>query len=222
MLTLAGMLAVRRCAPDRWLPWSDIARNTLGWLFPAGRLWRRRPVFSTISFTFHAGLLAVPLTLAAHILLWKGATGLAWPAISHSLSNWLTLTVILTGLALAFARALHKSTRALSRVQDFAWPVLLTGPFVTGYLCANVALSPPAYQALLVGHIYSGDLILLLIPFTKIAHCVLAPFSQAVSALSWKLAPGAGDRVAADLGYAGSPTWTEGARFSGQALHKGA
>ena len=28
-------------------------------------------------------------------------------------------------------------------------------------------------------HVYSADLIMLLIPFTKIAHCVLAPLSQA-------------------------------------------
>ena len=34
-----------------------------GWLFPLGRLWRKRPVYSTVSFLFHVGLILVPLFL---------------------------------------------------------------------------------------------------------------------------------------------------------------
>ena len=56
-------------------------------------------------------------------------------------------------------------------------------------------------------HVYSANLILLLIPFSKIAHCVLTPLSQVVTAVAWKFPAGAGDRVAATLGYADRPTW---------------
>ena len=108
----------------------------------------------------------------------------------------------------------HRGMRALSRGQDFAWPLLLVVPFVTGYLCSNAALGPQTYRASMLLHVYSADLILLLMPFTKIAHCVLAPFSQAIGALGWKLSPGAGDRVAATLGYASRPTWIEGSRLT--------
>jgi nitrate reductase gamma subunit len=212
VLTLVGVSEVWRHTPDSHMPWRDIARNTLGWLVPARRLWRRRPVYSTVSFVFHIGLLVVPLMLAAHVLLWKRAVGFAWPAIPYSLANWLTLTVILTGLLLALARALHPGSRSLSRAQDFAWPLLLVLPFLSGYLCSNAALSPQAYRGFLLVHIYAADLVLLLIPFTKIAHCVLAPFSQLVSAMSWKLTPGAGDRVEETLGFADRPTWIEGSR----------
>ena len=61
-------------------------------------------------------------------------------------------------------------------------------------------------------HVYSADLIMLMIPFTKIAHCVLAPLSQTVTAVAWKFVPGAGERVAATLGYADRPIWAEQAR----------
>jgi hypothetical protein len=41
---------------------------------------------------------------------------------------------------------------------------------------------------------------------------VLAPLSQLVTAASWKFVPGAGDRVAATLGYGELPSWTANAR----------
>jgi nitrate reductase gamma subunit len=58
-------------------------------------------------------------------------------------------------------------------------------------------------------HLLSANTVMLLLPFTKIAHCVLQPMSQLVTALSWKFVPGAGDRVAATLGYANRPSWVE-------------
>ena len=66
-------------------------------------------------------------------------------------------------------------------------------------------------------HVYSADAIMLMIPFTKLAHCVLAPLSQAVTAVAWKFPAGAGDRVAATLGYADRPSWLPGARLQDSA-----
>jgi hypothetical protein len=86
-------------------------------------------------------------------------------------------------------------------------------PFITGFLCTNVAIGPKTYQSLMLVHVYSANLIMLLIPFTKIAHCVLAPLSQVVTAIAWKFPAGAGDRVAATLGYADRPTWLPKARL---------
>jgi len=77
----------------------------------------------------------------------------------------------------------------------------------------NVGIVPKTYQSLMLVHVYSANLIMLLIPFTKIAHCVLAPLSQLVTAIAWKFPAGAGDRVAATLGYADRPTWLPKARL---------
>jgi hypothetical protein len=88
-------------------------------------------------------------------------------------------------------------------------------PFVTGYICSNALIGPKAYQSMMLVHVYSADLILILIPFTKIAHCVLMPLSQLVTAVSWKFVPGAGAKVAATLGYADRPVWTEKSRLGG-------
>jgi len=217
VLTIVGIGGAYRRSSDRIVPWKEIARQTLGWLGPVGRLWRTRPAYSVTSALFHLGLLSVPLFLAVHVLLWRRSAGFAWPAMPQQLADHLTLLTIAAGLGLLCGRVFHGGARALSRLQDYVWPLLLVVPFATGYVCAHAAIAPKTYQAMMLAHIYSADLILAMIPFTKIAHCVLAPLSQVVTAVSWKFVPGAGDRVAATLGYADLPNWMEHARSGARA-----
>lgn len=217
LLTIIEIVAAYRRSPDRIVAWREIAGQTLAWLLPVGRLWRKRPIYSVTSFLFHVGLLLVPCFLAAHVLLWKRSVGIAWPAIPQDLADWLTLLTIVTGLGLFFGRLLHPAARALSRRQDYLWPLLLVVPFATGYICSNAPIRPSTYQPLMLVHVYSADLILLLMPFTKIAHCVLAPLSRLATAVAWKFVPGAGDRVAGTLGFEDRPSWMEKARLGGEA-----
>jgi len=212
LLTMAGIAEAYWRSPDKIIAWGEIARQTIAWLVPVGRLGRKRPLYSAASFLFHVGLLLVPFFLTAHVLLWQRSTGWAWPALSQKLADGLTLLTIVAGLGLFCGRLLDPRARALSRRQDYLWPLLLAVPFATGYLCSNAALGPSTYQTMMLLHVYSGDLIMLMIPFTKIAHCVLAPLSQLVTAVSWKFVPGAGDRVTATLGLADRPSWMEKAR----------
>lgn len=213
LLTLAGLAQSYRRSADRIVPWGQVALQTAAWLLPVGRFWRRRPVYGAASLLFHLGLLTVPLFFTAHVLLWKRSVGFAWPALPLAAANWLTWLVIATGMALFAGRVFHSGARRLSRPQDYVWPLLLVIPFVTGYVCANIAVRPSSYQALMLVHVYSANAIMLMAPFTKLAHCVLAPLSQAVTAVAWKFPPGAGARVAATLGYADRPSWVERARL---------
>ena len=73
---------------------------------------------------------------------------------------------------------------------------------------------PRDYEWLLLVHIYAADLILVLVPFTKLSHCILSLLSQTVTAVAWKFPAGAGDRVAATLGYADRPNWIKDARLT--------
>lgn len=214
VLTLIGMVEAYRRSPDKILPWWDLAAKTAGWLFPFGKLWTKRPVHSTLSFLFHVGLIAVPFFLGAHVLLWKNAVGFAWPSLPQAAADGLTLLAIVAGLSLFLGRVLDRAARSISRRQEFFWPLLLVVPFATGYLCTNLTISPGTYTWLMLLHVYSGNLIMALIPFTKIAHCMLLPLSQFVTGLSWKFPPGAGQRVATTLGYADRPTWIERPRIA--------
>ncbi len=212
-LTILGLIEAYGRSPDKIINWREVRKQALGWLFPVHRLWRQRPVYSTLSVLFHAGLLLVPVFLAAHVLLWKRALGLGWPALPQHWANYLTLLAIVAGAGLFAGRVLHPGARQLSRGQDLAWPLLLLVPFVSGYVQSSLAIGARTYNVALLVHVYSADLVLLLVPFTKIAHCVLAPLSQLVTAVAWKFPGGAGDRVAATLGYADRPVWQKNSRM---------
>jgi len=214
ILTVIGMVEALNRNPDKIVPYKELIKQTIAWLFPIKRLWTKRPIYGAVSFLFHIGLILVPLFYATHVLLWKNSVGFAWPSIPKSMADNLTLIVIIAGITLFLMRVFYRPGRALSRKQDYVWPLLLVIPFITGYVCANAAVSPTFYQLMMLIHVLSADLIMVMIPFTKIAHCMLLPLSQLVTGISWKFPPGAGDRVIETLGYEDRPTWVEKPRLS--------
>jgi nitrate reductase gamma subunit len=216
ILTSLGIAEAYHRNPDKIVPWKEIRNKTLAWLVPIGRLWRQRPLYSICSFVFHAAMIVTPLFLASHVLLWKNSVGFGWFALPQEIANWFTLLVIVTGLGLFFGRVLNSRARPVSRLQDYLWPLLIATPFVTGYIASNAVISPRTYQQLMLVHIYAADLIMLMIPFTKIAHCVLMPLSQLVTSVAWKFPAEAGDRVIETLGFADRPTWMPKSRLAAE------
>jgi nitrate reductase gamma subunit len=202
-LSLYGMVEALHRAGDRKVPWKDLLKKTFSWMMPIFRLFRSRPLYSLVSFSFHVGLVLVPLFLAAHVKLFGSALGFSWGWLPQNGMDILTLVVIVAGVLLFFARLLSRDARQLSRLQDYLWPLLIAVPFATGYLCIHGGLSAYGYAVSMLIHVYSANLILVLIPFTKIAHCVLAPISHLVSGVGWKFPAGAGMRVAITLGKKG-------------------
>lgn len=192
-------------AGDKSLPWKLIIRRTLRWLFPVNRLLINRPVYSVISVLFHVGLLVVPIFLFAHMELWKAKLGFGWPTLPKAWADWLTLGTVVFALALVIGRIASRESRFLSRKQDYLWPMILLIPFLTGYLCANLGLGPTVYRLAMLIHILAGETIFVLMPFTKVAHCVLMPFSQFISNLAWKFPPTAEEPVTATLNKKGAP-----------------
>lgn len=194
-----------RRAGDKSLAWKDAVLKTIGWLFPIKRGFTRRPIYSFLSIVFHVGLILVPIFLLAHIQLWDESTGVSWWSLPHFWADLLTITTIATGLAILIGRLSTRGSRALSRAQDYLWPVLLVIPFVTGYACSNLVMGATTYQVFMLIHLLSAELIFLLIPFTKIAHCVLMPFSQFVIALAWKFPARVDEEICTTLNKKGAP-----------------
>jgi nitrate reductase gamma subunit len=75
---------------------------------------------------------------------------------------------------------------------------LVLAPFLSGFLAAHPSLNPLPWSGMMLLHILSAEILLVAIPFTKLAHVVLFPFDR-LSEVHWQLRPGAGDRVAAAL-----------------------
>jgi len=205
ILDIWGLIEATMKAADKNIPWAQAFGKTIAWLFPIKRLGAKRPIYSIISVIFHIGLLIVPIFLYAHIQLWKGGLGFGWLSLNKDWADILTLITIIGAIALFIGRVAFIESRQLSRKQDYFWPLLLLIPFVTGFVCANTAVSPEGYQFFMLVHILSAELIFVLLPFTKIAHCVLMPFSQFIITVAWRFPANTDDAVCTTLNKKGAP-----------------
>jgi nitrate reductase gamma subunit len=205
ILDISGLIEAYSKAGDKKVPWGSAFKKTINWLVPFNRAARNRPFYSLFSILFHVGLILVPLFLFAHVELWKGSLGFGWITLSKDLADILTVTTIVFGILLFIGRAASRESRFISRKQDYFWPLLLIIPFVTGFLCANMALSPQVYQVSMLIHVLSGELIFILLPFTKIAHCVIMPLSQFIITVAWRFPPETDEDIVITLNKKGEP-----------------
>jgi len=203
VLTVWEVAVAWRRAGDKTIPWRQIAVVTLKWMFPAGRI-GQQPLFSLTSIAFHAAILIVPLFLAGHIALWFRGAGVSWPAIPNGLADVLTIVAVVTAVALVLQRVAARSTRALSRFQDYALPLAIAVPFASGFMVMHPAFNPFSFDAVLFVHVMSANIVMVLIPVTKLAHMALVPGVQLISEMAWHWPPDAGSKVAVALGKEGA------------------
>ena len=191
-------------AGDKTLPYRQIFVTTLKWLFPMEKL-KDRLFLSLTSVSFHIAILIVPIFLAGHIALWARGLGISWPAIPNRLADVLTIIAVVTAVALVVQRASARATRVLSRFQDYALPLVIAVPFASGFMVMHPGINPFSYEAMLLVHVLSADLVLVLIPITKLSHMALLPGVQLVSEVAWHWPPDAGSKMAETLGKENDP-----------------
>lgn len=157
------------------------------------------------SVVFHVSIIAVPLLLAGHIALIRDAIGWSWPALPNAVATALAVTAVVAAVALVAERVAARPTRALSGLQEYALPVLVAVPFLSGLAVMHPAWNPLSYDVMLLLHTASADLLLVLIPITKLSHIALFPVTQLVTEVAWHFAPEGGERVGVALGRGGEP-----------------
>lgn len=145
-------------------------RSIVHWLIPFYSVgWRAKPLYTTIFFIFHIGLVGVPLFLVGHTIILKERWGVTWPTMSMGLADVLTIGVIVTGIFIAIRRLGLPEVRIVTTLYDYFLILVSIAPFITGFLAVHQA---PDYQLWLYAHILCGELLLVLIPATKLWHVV--------------------------------------------------
>jgi len=205
LLAIYGIVRTYMMAGDKRLPWPVIRERTLWTVFPFSRLGRSRTVYSVVSVLFHIGLLIVPVFLFAHIHLWQRGLGISWFALPAIVADALTIMTIVAGLVLLAMRAGSPLSRTIGRFQDYAWPILLVLVFLSGLFASHPTWCPVSYPVTLLIHVLSAEAAFVLMPFSKIAHCVLLPFSPLVSDLGWRFPATSGRDVCKALGKESTP-----------------
>jgi nitrate reductase gamma subunit len=203
-VTVTQIVVSWRRAGDRRVPIRDVAVATVQWLFPV-RLLHLRPVSGMASLLFHLGVVVVPLFLAGHVALLQGVLPAWWPTLPAAWADGIVILALVGIATLLVARAAVASARRLTRPADSLVLVVLLAMLLFGFLAAHPGLSPVAARAMVLLHILLGDLVLVMIPLTKIAHCVLYPLTQLVFQLGWHFPAESGRHVAVALAKENEP-----------------
>jgi len=152
-------------------------RSIIHWLIPFGSVsLRTQPLFTAAYFIFHICLLGVPLFLLAHNMLWQEAYGISLPSLPDSVADVLTVLFVISALVLLVRRIVRAEVRILSSAWDYFLLVLTSAPFVTGFLAYH-QVGP--YKLTLILHILLSEILLIVIPFSKLGHIILFFFSRA-------------------------------------------
>jgi nitrate reductase gamma subunit len=87
----------------------------------------------------------------------------------------MTLALIGSGLFLLLRRIIRTEVRILTGVWDYVLLLLTIFPFITGFLAFH-QFGP--YKTMVLLHIISGEILLIIIPFSKLAHVILFFFTR--------------------------------------------
>jgi len=152
-------------------------KSILHWLLPWGSAsMRQQPVFTFVAFVFHITLLSVPIFLDAHNILWEESWGIGLWSLPDALADMLTVIVLLSIIFLVIRRIVRREVRILTETWDYVLLGLTALPFLTGFLAYH-QFGP--YELMMILHLLTAEIILILIPFTKLAHMILFFFTRA-------------------------------------------
>ena len=166
-------------------------RSIIHWLIPFGSVsLRANPVFAAAFFVFHVCLLGVPIFLLAHNTMWEEAYGVHIPSLPESTSDVMTIIFFVAAAVLLIRRLVQREVRFLSTTWDYFLLILTSAPFVTGFLAYH-QIGP--YKLMMILHVLFAEILLIVIPFSKLGHIVLFFFSRT--------------SIAFEMGRRGARTW---------------
>ncbi|MBL6946655.1 MAG: hypothetical protein ISR47_08450 [Rhodospirillales bacterium] len=116
---------------------------------------------------FHFGLFFIVFFFIPHIAVIKDTFGLSWPGIPSPVINAFAVVTVATLVVLLIVRLRHPVRRYLSGFQDYFIWALTVVPLVSGYMAFNT-IGP--YTVVLAIHVLSAELLIALIPFTRLTH----------------------------------------------------
>jgi nitrate reductase gamma subunit len=126
------------------------------------------------AYAYHVGLALVVFGFGPHIAFIERYTGLSWPALPEPVFYVAAGVTVVSLLVALLARLTDPVLRLLSRFDDwFSWAVTMA-PMLTGM----AIIGAPAEPAALAIHLLSLELLLVWLPFGKLAHAALVFVSR--------------------------------------------
>ncbi|MBI9089311.1 MAG: nitrate reductase [Desulfobacterium sp.] len=151
-------------------------RSIAHWLTPFGaRNMRLNPVMTVVTFSFHIALFIAPLFVFAHVVLLEESFGIHWITLSDRVADILSMVVVFSCIFFFARRIMRPEVKYLTTWVDIVILIIVAAPFATGVWVFHQWAGFPTMTLV---HILSGELMLAIIPFTKLFHMFLFPFTR--------------------------------------------
>ncbi len=168
--------------------WKYVLSTFGRWLLPLNKTVTKNPFFTISGYLFHICLIAVPIWLTGHITLWEESRfEWSWLSMPEALSDWMTLVFLAIALFFLLRRIFSADIHLLSTFSDYLLLVVTALPFMTGYFLMHGTLDGIGVLGdnMPIIHILTGEIMLILIPFTKLSHFILFFFSRGATAIEF-------------------------------------
>jgi hypothetical protein len=168
----------------RYFSWKYVFATLGRWLLPLNKDVAKNPIFAVLVYVLHICLIVVPIWLSGHIVLWEMSRfEWSWRALPQSWADWMTLLLLAIAVFFLLRRLLSPNIRLLSKLSDYLLIVVTALPFMTGYFLIHGTLDSVAFlrDNMQLIHMLTGELMLILIPLTRLSHAVLFFFSRAAT-----------------------------------------
>jgi len=132
-----------------------------------GTLWKTDPLITIVTSVFHVFLILVPLFLLGHNILLNQSWGLSLWSLPESITDILTLVVLICVAFFLGRRLFLSRVRVITSLYDYAILLIALAPFLTGYLAYHQWFH---YDTVMTVHVLAGEVMLIIIPFTKLGH----------------------------------------------------
>ena len=172
----------------QYFSWKYIFATFGRWMLPLNKDVAKNPVFTILAYIFHVCLIVVPIWLSGHITLWEESRfEWSWTSMPDGLADWMTLIFLAIALFFLLRRIISADIRLISTFSDYFLLIVTALPFLTGYFLTHGTLDDIAFLSdnMQVIHMLSGELMLILIPFTKLSHFILFFFSRGASGIEF-------------------------------------
>ena len=130
-------------------------------------VWGRNMCLTITSLVFHLCLFLTPIFLLSHNVLLENRIYICLPSFDEKISDAMTVLVIFTVLIFFLRRIVIKRVRVISTKSDFLFLFISAAPFLTGFMAFHNIYD---YHAMLLLHILSAEIMLIVVPFSKLLH----------------------------------------------------
>ena len=157
--------------PGRFIPKRADGEDKKNWF-----MWLKlsiagvNPFMTIVSTIFHALLIGMPIFVLGHNILLDNAFGVSIISLSESVSDFLTIVVIVCAGIFLYRRLFLDRVKAITTWADYLFLFLAAAPFITGFFAYHQVFEN--YKLIISLHIISGELMLMAVPFTKFVHMI--------------------------------------------------